>query len=52
MESMRLINIVKRNINKRLDEIGSKIIHRVKEFARGGVYEDDITLLMVRRKPE
>ncbi len=51
-DDTRLINIVKRNINKRLDEIGSKIIHRVKEFARGGVYEDDITLLMVRRKPE
>lgn len=48
----RLINIVRRNMNKELDEIGNKIIDRVLKFASGGVYEDDITLLMIRRKSE
>lgn len=49
-ETPRLINIVKQNFNKKLDQIGSHILRKVREFADGGVYEDDITLLMIRRK--
>jgi len=50
-DETRLITIVKRHINQKLDEMGDRIIERVKEFTRGGIYEDDITLLMIRRKP-
>jgi len=49
-ETPRLINIVKRNINRQVDQIGNNILRKVREFADGGVYEDDITLLMIRRK--
>ena len=51
-ETSRLIRIVKRNMNKPIDHIGNIILRKVREFTEGGVYEDDITLLMIRRKSD
>jgi serine phosphatase RsbU (regulator of sigma subunit) len=45
----RLKKIVKKSFNKSLKDIGDEIIQRVKTFAKGGVYEDDVTLVMVKR---
>jgi serine phosphatase RsbU (regulator of sigma subunit) len=48
-EIPRLKKIVKRNFDKSLKEIGDEIISQVKGFAKDGLYEDDVTLVMLRR---
>jgi sigma-B regulation protein RsbU (phosphoserine phosphatase) len=49
-ESKRLKQIVMKNYHQPLNTIGNEIIQQVKIFTRGGSYEDDISLLMIRRK--
>jgi sigma-B regulation protein RsbU (phosphoserine phosphatase) len=49
-ESSRLKTIVQKNYLQPLDVIGNKIIQQVKDFSRNGSYEDDISLVMLRRK--
>jgi len=48
-EINRVKKIVINNYDKSLKEIGDEIIRQVTVFAKGGVYEDDVTLVMVRR---
>jgi len=49
-ESDRLKAIVQKNYQQTLNAIGNEIIQQVKDFSRSGSYEDDISLVMIRRK--
>jgi len=49
-ENDRLKQIVMKNYHQPLNTIGNEIIQQVKIFAHGSSYEDDISLLMIRRK--
>ncbi len=48
-ETDRLKEIVINNYAKDLTTIGTEIISQVNAFAKNGAYDDDITLLMIRR---
>jgi serine phosphatase RsbU (regulator of sigma subunit) len=48
-EESRIINIVKENFDRDIQYIGENIIQQVKDFSKKGIYDDDITLLLIRR---
>lgn len=48
-ETERLKQIVRKNYHQSLNAIGDEIIQQVKTFSHGGSYEDDISLVMIRR---
>ncbi len=49
-EESRLVGIVQENFQKDTHHIGKEIIKQVREFSQDGIYEDDITLILLRRK--
>jgi sigma-B regulation protein RsbU (phosphoserine phosphatase) len=49
-EEGRLHKIVSDNFHLHIQDIGSEIIKKVQDFSRDGIYEDDITLILLRRK--
>lgn len=49
-ESKRIKQIIRKNFYRPLREIGNEIIQQLENFSRDGNYEDDISLVMIRRK--
>lgn len=49
-DNHRLVKIVSNNFHQDAETIGRKIIEEVSSFQKNGSYEDDITLLIIKRK--
>ncbi len=49
-ETYRLKKVVRENFDQNAEIIGQRIIDTVKIFMENGIYEDDMTLLVIRKK--